>query len=187
MTTRRLASSASSRLTRPWLDELADRVPGGRRNVHIGLGVLGAVIVVLVVIEIASARRVAQWAPVDVVDSRDPLQDVPIRLASSDGVVPPAQTYDAVLDLKSIDYLVVGVDLDYLPRRGSQRDVVIRNADGAERFRDRVPESYFTEGRFMLRLFSRQFRSGDYTLEIEALEENGERRVVAASWFQVFK
>jgi hypothetical protein len=39
----------------------------------------------------------------------------------------------------------------------------------------------------MLRLFSRQFPAGDYMLEIEALEESGEKRVVAASWFQVYR
>lgn len=185
MTTRRLTSHLSTRTTRPWLDELADRVPGGRRNVQVGLSVLGAIVGVLIVLQVVSMRRVAQWAPVDVVDSRDPLQDLPIRLASSDGSMPPAQTYDAVLDLKSIDHLVVGVDLDYLPRRDTQRDVVIRTSEGAERFRDDMPESYFTEGRFMLRIYSRHFPPGDYTLEIEAIEPAGEAHVVAASWFQV--
>lgn len=130
-------------------------------------------------------RRVAQWASVDVVDSRDPLQDLPIRLANSEGDVPPAPTYDALLDLKSIDYLVVGVDLDYLPRRDTRREVVLRTSEGVEKFRDQVPESYFTDGRFMLRLFSRHFPSGDYMLEIEGAEDAGEKRVVAASWFQV--
>ena len=167
------------------MDELADRVPGGRRNVTIGLAVLGAVVAALIVLEIVSVRRVAEWASVDVVDSRDPLQDLPIRLAGSDGAVRPAQTYDAVLDLKGIDHLVVGVDLDYLPRQDTEREVVIRGTDGGEKFRDDVPASYFTEGRFMLRLFSRHFPSGDYTLEIEALEGAGEKHVVAASWFQV--
>lgn len=185
MTTRRLASSLSTRPARPWMDALADHVPGGRRNTKIGLAVLCSILVVLIGLEIGSARRVAQWASVDVVDSRDPLQDLPIRLASSDGSVRPAQTYDALLDLKSIDHLVVGVDLDYLPRRDSPREVVIRNGEGVEKFRDQVPDSYFTEGRFMLRLYSRHFSSGDYTLEIEALEASGEAMVVAASWFQV--
>jgi hypothetical protein len=167
------------------MDELADRVPGGTRNVKIGLVVLAGVILTLIIAQIAASQRVAQWASIDVVDSRDPLQDVPIRLASSDGTVRPAQTYDAILDLKSIDELVIGVDLDYLPRPGTKREVVIRAGDGGEKFRDEVPASYFTEGRFMLRLFSRQFPSGDYMLEIEAGEESGEPRVVAASWFQV--
>ncbi|HXV14551.1 MAG TPA: hypothetical protein VEC56_10135 [Candidatus Krumholzibacteria bacterium] len=185
MTTRRLTSSMSARPTRPWMDELADRVPGGSRNVKIGLGVLAGVILALIIAQIVTSQRVAQWASIEVVDSRDPLQDLPIRLASSDGTVRPAQTYDAILDLKSIDHLVVGVDLDYLPRPGTRREVVIRTGDGVEKFRDEVPGSYFTEGRFMLRLFSRQFPSGDYTLEIEAPEESGETRVVAASWFQV--
>ena len=184
MTTRRLASHASVRPTRPWMDELADRVPGGRRNVTIGLAVLGAIVATLIVMGIVSARRVAEWAPVNVVDSRDPLQDLPIRLAGADGSLRPAQTYDAVLDLKGIDHLVVGVDLDYLPRQDTQREVVIRAANGKEKFRDNVPPSYFTEGRFMLRLFSRHFPSGDYTLDIEAPGDVGEAHVVASSWFQ---
>jgi hypothetical protein len=185
MSTRHSTSSVAGRPTRPWLDELADRVPGGRRNARIALAAFAVMLVVLVTLEIVTSRRVAQWAPVEVVTSREPLQDLPIRLASADGVVRPAHTYDAIIDMKSIDHLVVGVDLDYLPRQGTNRDVVIRAGDGAEKFRAAVPESYFTEGRFMLRLFSRHFPSGDYTLEIEALEDGGEKHVVAASWFQI--
>ena len=185
MSTRHSTSSVTGRPARPWLDELADRVPGGRRNARIALFAIAGGLVALVTVQIVSSRRVAQWAPVEVVTSREPLQDLPIRLASADGAVRPAHTYDAVIDLKGIDHLVVGVDLDYLPRQGTHRDVVIRAGDGAEKFRAAVPESYFTEGRFMLRLFSRHFSSGDYMLEIEALEESGERHVVAASWFQV--
>ncbi len=184
MTTRRLSSTLSSR-SRPWMDELADRVPGGRRNLQAGIAMMAAVLVALLVHEIVSARRVAQWAPVDIVDSRDPLQDLPVRLASSSGEIRPAPTYDAVLDLKAIDHLVVGVDLDFLPRRGAPRDVVIRTSTGDVKFRAHVPESYFTQGRFMLRLFSRHFPSGEYMLEIEAPEQSGEVAVVAASWFQV--
>jgi hypothetical protein len=78
---------------------------------------------------------------------------------------------------------VVGVDLDYLPRPGTKREVVIRSSGGVEKFRAAMPESYFTEGRFMLRLFSRHFPSGDYTLDIEAPDE--EIPIVATSWFQV--
>ena len=183
MSTRRMTSTLSR--SRPWMDELADRVPGGRRNLQAGIALMAAVGVAFLAHEIVSARRVAQWAPVDVVDSRDPLQDLPIRLASAGGEIRPAPTYDAVLDLKAIDHLVVGVDLDYLPRRGAPRDVVIRTSEGEEKFRDHVPESYFTQGRFMLRLFSKHFPSGEYMLEIEAHEQTGEVAVVAASWFQV--
>jgi hypothetical protein len=183
MTTRRLTSSVGSR-PRPWFDALADHVPGGRRNTKIALAAFAGIVFLLIILEIASARRVAQWAPIDVVDSHEPLQDLPIRLASSDGVVRPAQTYDALIDMMSIKHLVVGVDLDYVPRPGTEREVVIRASDGSEKFRDEMPESYFKEGRFMLRLFARQFPTGEYTLEIEAPDEGG-ARVVAASWFQV--
>jgi hypothetical protein len=140
-----------------------------------------------VVSSVIRARRVAAWAPIDVVSSRDPLQELPIRRATRDGTVRPAQTYDAVLDLKSIDELVVGVDLDRIAKSASGHEAVIRTQDGVERFREAIPSDYFSEGRFMLRLFARRFPPGDYFLEIEVPDATGEARVVAASWFQVVR
>jgi hypothetical protein len=92
-----------------------------------------------------------------------------------------------VLDLSSIPSLVVGVDLHRVPKGATRYQTVIHSGNGKERFRDIIAPQYLTEGRFMLRLFSREFRRGDYLLEIEAQDASGDGRVVAASWFQVTK
>lgn len=162
------------------------RIAGASRNVRATL--IGIVVVVggLVALSVAKGQRVADWAPLDVVSGRDPLQELPIRLAGKDGVVRPASTHDAVLDLKRISHLVVGVDLHRLPAGATHHEVVIRNEKGDERFRAAIPQHYFDDGRFMLRLYSHKFPAGVYWLEVEASgADPSDARVVAASWFQV--
>lgn len=164
------------------------RIAGTSRNVRATL--IGIVVVVgaLVVLSVVRGQRVAQWAPLDVVATRDPLQELPIRLAGKDGVVRPASTHDAVLDMKRISHLVVGVDIHRLPAGATHHEVVVRNEKGDERFRSEIPQRYFDDGRFMLRLFSRQFPAGVYWLEVEAGSgEGSDSRVVAASWFEVLR
>jgi hypothetical protein len=165
---------------------LVDRIPGGRRYARLGAAALVLLLVIGIGLGLGRGRRVATWEPVEVVDSRDPLQELPLRIAQGEDPVPPAQTYDAVLDLSTIGTLVLGVDLDYVPTGAARYEAVIRGPEGTERFRDRIAESYFAEGRFMLRLFTRRMPAGDYTLEIESFgTDAGEGRIVAASWFQV--
>lgn len=161
------------------------RIAGTSRNVRATL--IGIVIVVggLVGLTIARGQRVAEWAPLDVVSSRDPLQELPIRLAGRDGVVRPASTHDALLDMKRISSLVVGVDLDRIPAESGPYVVVLRNDAGDERFRKEIPPEYFEDGRFMLRLFARRFPAGVYWLEIETGGNAADARVIAASWFEV--
>ncbi len=167
------------------LSSLASRIPGNSRNAQVTLVAVAAVIVALIVAGVMRGQRVAEWTSVKVVTSRDPLQELPIRVAGRDGVVRPAHTHDAVLNLKSISSLVVGVDLDYVPRGATRYEAVIRTDAGKERFRDTIDPAYFKEGRFMLRLFSKQFPTGEYLLEIEGVRSETDKRVVAASWFQV--
>jgi hypothetical protein len=186
MSTHRAGSGGRGRLAFPLIGNLLGRVPGGSRHARVGGAVLVLLIVVIAGIGVGRGRRVAAWAPIDVVESRDPLQELPVRIAEGGEPVPPAQAYDAVLDLARISSLVVGVDLDYIPRGADHYEAVIREADGTERFRDRIAEAYFAEGRCMLRLFARRIAAGDYTLEIEAFEAaTGQGRAVAAAWFQV--
>jgi hypothetical protein len=163
------------------------RIAGTSRNVRATL--LGIVLVVaaLVILTVVRGQRVAEWASLDVVSSHDPLQELPIRIAGKDGVVRPARTHDAVLDMKRISTLVVGVDLKRVRPSPDGNAVVIRNNKGEERFRDRIDAHYFTDGRFMLRLFARQFPEGVYWLEIEGLSAGGDAQVVAASWFEVLR
>jgi hypothetical protein len=140
----------------------------------------------MVFIGVTRTRRVAEFAPVSVIDSREPLQELPVRVAAADDAVEPAHTYDAMVDLSSLDAIVVGVDLDYIMKGLPRYDAVIRSPDGGERFRGRVKEADFKEGRFMLRLFAKRFPAGDYTLDIEGFGDGAaEGRVIASSWFQV--
>jgi hypothetical protein len=170
----------------PFLGDLVNRVPGGRRYVNIAAGILVLLIVAIVIAGVTRNRRIAEWAPASVIDSREPLQELPIRVAEGDEPIEPAHTYDAMLDVKSINALVVGVDLDYVRKGFPRYDAVIRSPDGAERFRDRIKPADFQEGRCMLRLFTKHLAAGDYTLDIEGFDAGAtEGRIVASSWFQI--
>lgn len=161
------------------------RIAGSSRNVRATLLGIVLVVGVLVAFSVARSRRVAEWAPLEVVDSRDPLQELPIRIADGEGVVRPAHTYDAVLDMSRISNLVIGVDLDRVTRGPGRHDAVLRDEGGTELFRGEIEEHYFRDGRFMLRLFAGRFPAGVYWLEIEAVNEDA--RVIAASWFEVLR
>jgi hypothetical protein len=183
MTTRSFSESARVRSPGVY-----GRIAGTSRNVRATLLGILLVVAALVILTVARSHRVAQWAPLDVVSSRDPLQELPIRIAGRDGVVRPASTHDAVLDMKRISTLVVGVDLKRIQPAPGGNAVVIRNEKGEERFRGMIASQYFTDGRFMLRLFARQFPAGVYWLEIEGMDDSGnDARVVAASWFEVLR
>ena len=159
--------------------------PSGRGHVRLLIAVVAVLTVVLVVFGTTRARRVAQFAPVSVINSKEPLQELPVRVAQGDEAVEPAHTYDAMVDLSGISQLVVGVDLDYVAKGLKRYDAVIRASDGGERFRGHIGEPYFKEGRFMLRVFAKRFPAGDYTLDIEGFDEGaGEGRIIASSWFQ---
>jgi hypothetical protein len=182
-----MSSTGAKSSAFPLIGDLVNRVPGGRKYVRISAVALAALLVALIAAGVIRSRRYAAWAPVDVVESRDPLQDLPVRVGGPDGVVAPARTYDAILDVSSIASIVVGVDLDYIPRGAARYEVTLQAEDGAVRFRGTIKPDYFKEGRFMLRLFSRRFQPGDYRLEIAAYDPGGESRVVGVSWFQIKK
>jgi hypothetical protein len=161
------------------------RIPGGR-HIKLGATIAAGLVIALIVISILHGKRVAEWAPISVVNSTEPLQELPLRVAQGTEPVEPAHTYDAVLDVATIKALVVGVDLDSVPKGLPRYDTVIRSSDGSELFRSRILETYFKEGRFMLRLFAKRFPAGDYTLDIEGFDPGArDGRVVASSWFQV--
>ena len=163
---------------------LLGQISGRGRLVRTAVAGIALLAVALAVTVAVRGHRVAEWAPIDVVSSREPLQELPVRLAGANGVVPPARTHDAVLDMTRIQSLVIGVNLNHVPP-GPGSQVVVRNQAGRERFRRAIPANYFDEGRFMLRLFAGQFPAGVYWLEIEAADDGEDPRVVAASWFEV--
>lgn len=162
------------------------RIPAPRGQARLLVVIVMLVGFALVAFGIVRSRRVAEFAPVTVVETSEPLQELPVRAASGDDAVEPAHTYDAVLELSNIDTIVVGVDLDYINKGMPRYDAVIRTPDGRERFRGRIDEELFRDGRFMLRLFADRFAAGDYTLDIEGFDDGAaEGRIIASSWFQV--
>jgi hypothetical protein len=170
----------------PPIRGLVHRMPGAWAHVRLIVATVALMVVVLVAVGVGRARRVAEFAPVSVVDSREPLQELPVRVASGGEAVEPAHTYDAMLDASRVGAIVVGVDLDYVMKGLPRYDVVLRGTDGSERFRGRIKEGYFREGRFMLRLFARKLPPGDYTLDVEGFDDAAaEGRIIASSWFQI--
>jgi hypothetical protein len=165
--------------------DLSRRIPGGRQ-VKLAAVLVALFVIALVVTSVMRGRRVAEWAPLSVVNSHEPLQELPIRVADGNAPIEPAHTYDAMIDVSSLGSIVVGVDLDYVKKGLPRYDAVIRSSDGTERFRGRIREDYFRDGRFMLRLFANRFPAGDYTLDIEGFTAGAtDGRVIASSWFQI--
>ena len=164
----------------------AGRSSAGKANVRLVAAIAAGIVAALIAVGIFNARRVAEFAPVSVVESNEPLQELPVRVAANGDAVEPAHTYDAIIDLSRVDAIVVGVDLDYIVKGLPRYDAVIRGSDGGERFRGHIAEEYFRDGRFMLRLFGNRFAAGDYTLDIEGFDTGAsEGRIIASSWFQV--
>lgn len=160
-------------------------MPAGR-HLKLIAAVAAGIVVALIVLGILRGQRVAEFAPLSVIDSHEPLQELPLRVAQGTEPVEPAHTYDAVLDVSTIKALVVGVDLDYVPKGLPRYDAVIRGSNGSEKFRGHILDNYLSEGRCMLRLFANRFPAGDYTLDIEGFDPGTtDGRVVASSWFQV--
>src|SRR5262249_31774098 len=89
----------------PVFGDLANRSRGGR-HIKLGAAIVVGLVVALIVVGIMHGQRVAEWAPVSVVDSHEPLQELPVRVAQGDEPVEPAHTYDAVLDVSSVKALV---------------------------------------------------------------------------------
>jgi hypothetical protein len=172
----------------PVLRGFGGRSPGASRRINLISTIAAGVVVALIVTIVMHGQRAAEWAPLSVVNSSEPLQELPIRVAQGDDPVEPAHTYDAMLDVSHVRDLVIGVDLDYVTKGLPRYDAVIRSPDGSERFRGRINQDYFKDGRFMLRLFAKRFAAGDYTLDIEGFDAGAtDGRIVASSWFQVIR
>jgi len=167
--------------------KLAALVPPQRRA---ALGITALTVTVAVVVATVYTSRTvtggpaAQWAPLAVLSSRVPVQELPVRLVTRGGG--GGAEPDATLDMRRIDHLVIVVDLDRVAGGADQYQVVITNTQSVEIFRDPIAPKYFDDGRFFLELRGRRFPAGDYVLQIEA--HNGERiAMVARSRFTVRK
>jgi len=130
---------------------------------------------------------VAGWAPLDVIQTNVPLQEVLVRKIRN-GRIPKRNGPDVTLDFRGIDKLVIAVDLDFIDRRVPSYDVTVWNPQGESVFQEEIPQVYLDDGRFFLGLIPKLFEQElTYTLELIAHHENGARRVVAESVFDVRK
>jgi hypothetical protein len=161
------------------LKKLVAIVPPQRRAAVATTLVTAAVAVTVAVVytsRTVTGGPAAQWAPLDVLSGRTPVQELPIRLTTRGGG--GGAEPDAALDMRRIDHLVIAVDLDRVAAGADQYQVVITDDQPVEIFRDTIAQKYFDDGRFFLDLRSRRFSAGAYVLQIEA--HHGERTAIAA-------
>lgn len=151
--------------------------------------VVAAAIIVAgqLIAEKKEASPVAGWAPLSVIESNAPLQELLIRRMRR-GTIPPARGVDVTLDFRGISKLVIAVDLDFVGKRASSYEVVVRNPEGKSVYQEMIPQVYLDDGRAFLRLIPRLFDEGQiYALEVVAHYDDGARRVLAESAFDVVK
>ncbi len=128
---------------------------------------------------------VAGWAPLSVIETNVPLQELLIRKMRR-GKIPPATGVDVTLDFRGIRKLVIAVDLDFVGKKASSHEVIVRNPEGESVYQEAIPQVYLDDGRAFLRLIPKLFEEGQtYTLEIVAHYNNGTLRVLAQSAFDV--
>ncbi len=135
----------------------------------------------------AHPNPVAGWATADVIKTRTPLQEIPLRKLRK-GWIPPADGTDADLNFRGIKELVVAGDLDFLSKKSGRHDLVVRDAQNVAVFGEAIPEMYIKDGRFFLRLVPRQFTENQiYTLSVIANEGGEKTTTVGECVFRVLK
>jgi hypothetical protein len=137
--------------------------------------------------ESQESNPVAGWAPLDVIETRAPLQEVLVRKIRR-GRIPRATGTDVTLDFRGIKELVIAVDLDFIEQKSSRHEVVVRDPEGAVAFHEEIPQFYLDDGRFFLRLVPKQFEMERlYELDLVAHHADGSLLVIAESVFDVLK
>ena len=122
---------------------------------------------------------VAHWATSEVFTSKVPVQEVSVSLVRSGR----SKSAHSEIDLAGIAALVIAVDLDRISRWAPHYEAVIIDPEGSEMFRSEIDPAYFDDGRFMLQLVTQHFRSGDYTIRIDAEDDSGVVSPVARGTF----
>jgi hypothetical protein len=146
-----------------------------------------AVIYMLVFSGDKEISPVAGWEPLNVIETRVPLQEVIIRKMRN-GRIARARGTDVTLDFRGIGKLVIAVDLDFIKGNQSPYEVIVRDPAGTNVFQEQIPQLYLDDGRFFLRLIPDQFEPDQtYKLELVSHRADGSMRVIAESVFDVLK
>jgi hypothetical protein len=149
--------------------------------------VAAAIVIPSLMKENKQPSPVAGWAPLNVIETNVPLQELLIRKMRR-GKIPPANGVDVTLNFRGIRKLVIAVDLDFVGKKASSHEVIVRNQEGDSVYREAIPQVYLDDGRAFLRLIPKLFEEGQtYTLEVLAHYDNGTLRILAQSAFDVLK
>jgi hypothetical protein len=124
---------------------------------------------------------VAEWETSEVFSTATPVQEVAISVLRR-GKSRPVSTD---LDLRRIGSIVVAIDLDQIDGLARTYDAVIADPDGNEIFRDEISTACFMDGRLLLRLSARHFKTGEYRFIIDSTDQGGIARVIARGTFNV--
>jgi hypothetical protein len=183
----------SSQTTEP-LEELLNKAMSFLRRPRNAI-ILGSVVVVVAAAIVVASRTtehkepspVAGWAPLNVIESNVPLQELLIRKMRR-GKIRPANGVDVTLNFRGIRKLVIAVDLDFVGTKASLHEVIVRNPEGKSVYQEAIPQVYLDDGRAFLRLIPKLFEEGQtYTLEVVAHHNDGTPKVLAESAFDVLK
>ena len=146
-----------------------------------------AIVIPSLMKETKEPSPVAGWAPLNVIETNVPLQELLIRKMRR-GKIPRATGVDVTLNFRGIRKLVIAVDLDFVGKIASSHEVIVRNPEGESVYQEAIPQVYLDDGRAFLRLIPKLFEEGQtYTLEVVAHYDNGTLRVLAQSVFDVLK
>jgi hypothetical protein len=174
-------AKSSGRLgpVRDFFAGIATAIVNQPRNAAIaGGGIIIGLIVVISLMNsagVVGSSTVAHWETSDVFSTTTPVQEVPIALVRRGRTRPVSGD----IDLGGIGSLVIAVDLDPVDGAAMNYDAVIIDPQDKEIFRDRIDTGYFMEGRLLLRLESKHFRSGEYGLVIDSTDRGGIVRTIA--------
>jgi hypothetical protein len=161
-----------------------------RNAIIFGAGVLlvvAAIVATSILTGGEKERLVAGWEPLDVIETRVPLQEVLVRTMRH-GRIPRASGPDVTLDFRGVDRLVIAVDLDFINNKTTPYDLIVRDPAGVIVFQEQIPQLYLDDGRFFLRLIPGQFEVDQtYKLELTVHRADDSMLVVAESVFDVLK
>jgi len=154
------------------------------RNAAIaGSGIVIGLIVVISLMNSAGvgSSTVAHWETSEVFSTTTPVQEVPISLVRRGR----ARPVSADVDLRGIGSLVIAVDLDLVDGAAMHYDAAIIDPQNDEVFRDEIGTEYFMQGRLLLRLGAKHFRSGEYGFVIDSTDRGGIVQTIARGTFYV--
>jgi hypothetical protein len=130
---------------------------------------------------------VAGWEPLNIIETRVPLQEILIRKMYR-GKIPAASGTDVTLDFRNVSRLVIAVDLDFIKGKTTPYEAIVLNPAGESVFQEAIPQIYLDDGRFFLRLIPKLFEVDQrYTLQLATGSADGTTRVIAESVFDVLK